>query len=433
MLEFLFTKTPLIFFTQSLWRDEAFTYFLTKNSIAKILYLSAKDFTPPLHALLLKFWIWIFGSSEIAMRSLSLIFYVLTAIVFFLFIEKIFKIKNLWKYIYFLLFLLNPMLLYFSFEARTYSLMALISILSFYLLIQKKYKPYVFVSILGLYTHYFMLLILGCQALYIFLVEKKWKPIFKKILLVLLIFIPWILYSLKQNSLINEPFWINPVTKDTLKLIPSILYSGYESGFYYLNEIAKNLNVTIFIYLFIGVFLCYFKKLKNKKIFYLLIIWSFLPVLITLFVSNFKPLFLPRYLILSTPGLMLLLVYLNKNMGKVFKYVLIAILIIQTFNYMSLQSKNRKKAPYKTVITHIKKQANPNDLLYVLSELDYHVAKYYYFEDKVFIYNKDYKNIPNFAGKALIPQNSIKKTLPSYPEKAYILHPDLTYDIKTVF
>ena len=92
MINFLFTKTPLFFFTQSLWRDEAFSYFLAKQSFLNILYLSSKDFTPPLYEFLLKTWIYFFGSSEIALRSLSLIAYLILAYFFYLFLNNIFKI-----------------------------------------------------------------------------------------------------------------------------------------------------------------------------------------------------------------------------------------------------------------------------------------------------------------------------------------------------
>ncbi len=433
MLDFLFTKTPLFYFIQSIWRDEAFTYLLTKESISTIFYFSSKDFTPPLYTLLLKFWIWIFGSSEIAMRSLSLLFYIVSAYFFYLFLVKIIKIKTIWKYLYMGLFLLNPMLHYFAFEARTYSLLFLITIMSFYFLLSKKYKAYLISISIGLFTHYFMFLVITVEIIYILISEKKPIKIVKRMAIPFLVFLPWFIFVLKENNLINEPFWINSVSKDHLKLIPGILYSGYETGFYYLNDVARNLNLTIFSYLFSGIFLFYRGKIKNKKIFYLLLLWALLPALVTLAVSNIKPVFLSRYLIISTTGLLLLLVFINEHLSKFVKYILFSILLLQTFNYTSIQVENRNKAPYKKVIYEIKNQSNKNDLLYVENALDYHVAKYYFDDKRVFIFNKNYEDIPNYVGKVLIPKNSIKKTIPLYPVKAFILYPNLSYDVKTAF
>ena len=433
MLDFLFTKTPMSYFVQSIWRDEAFTYLLTKESISNIFYLSAKDFTPPLYTLLLKFWIWIFGSSEIAMRSLSLLFYLISAYFFYLFLVKILKIKTIWKYFYMVLFLLNPMLHYFAFEARTYSLLFLITTMSFYFLLSKKYKAYLITLSIGLFTHYFMFLVLTCQILYLLFLGGKNIKILKKMIIPFLVFLPWLVFVLEENNLVNEPFWINSVSKDHLKLIPAILYSGYETGFYYLNNISANLNLTIFTYLFVGFVLFYRGKIKNKKIFYLLLLWALLPALITLAVSNIKPVFLSRYLIISTTGLLFLLIFINEHLSKFVKYILFSILLIQTFNYAVIQVENRNKSPYRKVISEIKNQSSQNDLLYVENELDYHIAKYYFDDKRVFIFDKKYEEIPNYVGKVLIPINSIKKTIPLYPVKAFILYHNLSYDVKTAF
>ncbi|OGK31566.1 hypothetical protein A3F29_01255 [Candidatus Roizmanbacteria bacterium RIFCSPHIGHO2_12_FULL_33_9] len=433
MLEFLFTKTPLGFLTQSLWRDEAFSYLMAKESISNIFVLSANDFTPPIHSLMLKFWIWIFGSSEIALRSMSLVFYFISAYFFYLILSKVLKIKGLWKHAYMLLFFLNPMLHYFAFEARAYSLLVLLTLMSFYFLLKKGMKSYIAVSVVGLYTHYFMALIILIQALYVFLIDKRRKKIFKYISVMVLFFLPWVAFVIKQNNIANEPFWINDISKESLKLIPSILYSGYESGFYYLNDVVSNLNLTIYLYIFSGLVLYFQGVIKNRKIFLLLLIWGFLPAFLTLFLSNYKPVFLARYLIISTPALILLLILINEKLNKIFKYVLFFILLIQTFNFSALQADYRQKLDYKKTISEIRLQSNQKDFLYVTSELDYHVAKYYFEEDRVYIYGKDYNDIPNFVGKVLIPKNSIKQIIPLYPSKAFILYPDLTYDIKTVF
>src|SRR3989344_2939011 len=78
MMDFLFNRTPLYFMTQSLWRDEAFSYLLAQKSIIDIIRLTAQDFNPPFYYIMLHFWISIFGKSEIALRSLSFVFFALT-------------------------------------------------------------------------------------------------------------------------------------------------------------------------------------------------------------------------------------------------------------------------------------------------------------------------------------------------------------------
>jgi hypothetical protein len=65
----------------------------------------------------------------------------------------------------------------------------------------------------------------------------------------------------------------------------------------------------------------------------------------------------------------------------------------------------------------------PGDKLYVTSELDFFTAQYYLDEKRVFIWNKTYKEIPQYVGKALIPKNKVATRLPFYPNKAFILDP----------
>src|SRR5438477_8042563 len=128
MLNFLFTHTPLFYLTQSVWRDEAFSVLLAKQDFFSILTLSAKDFSPPLYILLLKIWISLFGTSEIAIRSLSFIIFLVGIYYFFLFLYDVFKIQTNFAYIYVLLVLTNPFLNYYAFEARGYSLLATLSL-----------------------------------------------------------------------------------------------------------------------------------------------------------------------------------------------------------------------------------------------------------------------------------------------------------------
>ncbi|MDO9028292.1 MAG: glycosyltransferase family 39 protein, partial [Candidatus Roizmanbacteria bacterium] len=159
MLNFLFTKTPLFFLTQSFWRDEAFSYFMAKKNIFQIIILTAKDFNPPLYYLILHFWMKIFGGSEIALRSLSIIFFWATVYVAFLFLNDIFKIKLKKSFFYLIFFILNPLLLYFAFEARMYSMLAFFASLSYYAFYKKNYRLYLLSTIAGLFTHYFMIIV----------------------------------------------------------------------------------------------------------------------------------------------------------------------------------------------------------------------------------------------------------------------------------
>ena len=68
--------------------DESFSLFISLQSLPDIVTLLCKGDNPPLWEILLHFWIRIFGVSEIAIRSLSLVFSALTIIPIYLLGER---------------------------------------------------------------------------------------------------------------------------------------------------------------------------------------------------------------------------------------------------------------------------------------------------------------------------------------------------------
>ncbi len=423
MINWLFTKTPLVFLIQSFWRDEAFSYFLAKKNLFEIIFLSLKDFSPPLYYLILHFWMKIFGSSEIALRLMSLIFFWLTTYVFFIFLTDILKLKVSKAFFYLIFFIINPLQLYYGFEARSYSMFSFFSLTSFYFLFKNNKKMYLLSTILGLYTHYFMIFVLAIQ----YFVFKS-----KNQIIAFLSFLPWLIFTLINKNFFNESFWIKKTQlKDMINFVGN-LYTGYEYDFKFFDKNIFKLS----LFLLIIIFTIIFFKLKNKKeklFLKTLIIWSVIaPFLITI-ISFIKPVFLPRYLIFANTGLLILLIYILEKYPKIIKFITIIILLIITIKYNQLQIKERKKINLKKSILEIKSLMKKNDYLYVTDELDFFTAQYYLDENRVYIWGKTYEEIPNYVGKVLIDKNKVKNLLPFYPQKAFILTPWGEYSIQAIY
>jgi len=130
----------LIAINQSLWLDEAITAKVMKtfDFLAIIQKFSPFDFHPPLYYLLIKFWTNIFGYSEISLRFPSIIFSLLTGFVVYkigdLLVDKKF---GFWATVF---FLFNPLIVYYSQEARMYMMTTFFVILSFYFFIKTQKK-----------------------------------------------------------------------------------------------------------------------------------------------------------------------------------------------------------------------------------------------------------------------------------------------------
>lgn len=440
MLNFLFTKTPLFFLTQPFWRDEAFSYFMAKKSIIEIIFLTAKDFNPPLYYFILHFWMKVFGGSEIVLRSLSMIFFWGTIYAAFLFLNDVFKMKEKRALFYLLLFIINPFLLYYAFEARMYSMIAFFATLSFYYFFKKNYKLYTLVTILGLFTHYFMIFVVAGQWLFLWINKKDFQ--FKKSSLYLsgLIFSPWLLFSLWQRNLFSS-FWI---TRPQLKYIlglPVIIYTGIESYAnidpIILKKIQSNLfylTLVLLLVLITGIYF-YVKKLdkKDRLVFQMLVLWAIgIPIFVGV-ISLIKPIFLARYLIFASVGLILLIIFILEKINDLVRAILLAILFVLTINYNQIQLSYGKKTDSEKTLREIKAIMNKGDSVYVTDELDYFTAEYYVNDNQVFIYGKNYQDIPAYVGKVLIPKEKIASVLPFYPQKAFILNSDGQYTIQAMY
>src|SRR3989338_6836575 len=133
MLNLLLTHSPLLYFVQSLWRDEAFSILASQQSLSFI--ITKLGFEPPLYYTMLHFWIKIFGTSEVASRGLSFFF-------------------------------LNPMLLYYAFEVRTYGWYMFFATATLIAYSAKKWKWFILSAVLGFYTHVYILPFIGILGLH---------------------------------------------------------------------------------------------------------------------------------------------------------------------------------------------------------------------------------------------------------------------------
>jgi uncharacterized membrane protein len=433
MINFLFTNTPLAYLIQSLWRDEAFSYLLAKKNLLQILYLTAKDFNPPLYYLLLHFWMKVFGGSEIALRSLSLIFFWATVYIGFLFMTDIFKYSQKKAFFYLAFFLINPLLNYYAFEARMYSLFSFFAILSFYSLLTNQKKIYFWSTLLGLFTHYFMIGVFAAQLI-IYLIFKKSKINnqkvfdFKILISPFILSLTWLLLVLifKQST---SSFWIKSLTLNNFLLIPASLFTGYEFGFRFFDKKIIYFSWLIFIVIFFGMIIK--KQKREKDLSYILIFWSsFIPILSAI-CSLFFPIFLPRYLIFAAIGLVLLIIFIIDKLPPLIKFVAIVLIFYLCFNYNNEQIRYRKKEDWRKIITEIKSLAKKEDILYVTDVLYYHPVIYYFDEKRVFIYQKNYDGIPDYVGKVLIPREKIINYLPIFPKKAFIINSPYDYQIQS--
>jgi len=430
MLDFIVTNTPLAFFTQSLWRDEAFSYLLAQRDVWQILVNTAQDFSPPLYYLLLHFWMLIFGASEIVMRSASLIFFYATIYVVDHILIDALKIKAKWRYVYLLLFALNPFLIYYASEARMYAMSVFFVTSSWYGYLSGKRKIHIISSVLSLYTHYFTALAIVSQFLFHFIQKKDRRDVWSFVWISVL-FLPWVVFTLIFHGSTDGSFWITAPLLKTVWLTPGIILTGFENTLLLYSAPLYGLTLITYAAIIMS-FINIFNKNERKETSIYLLLWALLPASVALITSVVKPIFLPRYFIFSATGISLLLIYSLDQLKPIIRvgiYVLVVAFLLQ-YNY--IQAGHRKKSDFRSVIREVRRSMGPNDSIYVESELDFHTAQYYFDPGRVFIYRKNFEEIPQFVGKVLIPNTQVVSTLPFYPKKAFVIRNDLTYDVQSM-
>jgi mannosyltransferase len=154
---------------QSIWYDEGVSVYFANQSLKDLIAGVSADNHPPLHFLALHFWLKLAGQSEFSVRFLSLISGVLSVPLLFKLGRELFN-QRVGSLAAFLLSI-SPFHIWFSQEARMYTLatlLGLISVYTFVLLLRRGtssarrylWPSYVVTSALGLYTHFYFAFII---------------------------------------------------------------------------------------------------------------------------------------------------------------------------------------------------------------------------------------------------------------------------------
>ena len=323
----------LIAINQSLWIDEATSALVTRMSLVDLFgkFLPG-DFHPPFYYLLLKFWSNLFGSSEVALRSLSILFGLAT----------IYLVYKLGGRIAALLMATSGLHIYYSQEARMYAMSAFLVSLAIYLFTKILHGKgrvgdwlgfSITLGLLGL-TDYLPILILPVFWIYGILSKQKvswWKKFVVSHNILIILGVLWLPIFVKQinsgfNVVATSPAWVlvlGPFSVKEILLIPVKFMVG-RVGFD--NKILYGMVVSAVGLLYGFSFVKSFKSFVKLKLIYL---WLFVPIILALIISikipvlnYFRFLFvLPAFYLVAAYGI----ANLSKNWRKVFVVLLIGV------------------------------------------------------------------------------------------------------------
>jgi mannosyltransferase len=380
---------------QSLWRDEVDAIAFATRALPRLLstFTRPKE-NGPLYFLLLRPWIILTGDSEFSVRFFSLAFGVLA-------IPLAYALGRRWlsplgSMLGALLMAFSPYLIWYSQEAKMYTLITFLAMLSLYLYGEALargrwpyWAAYVVATSFCLYTHILAALIIPLEII-LFIVwwprHRAWlKPWLAAIGCVILPYIPlalWEIPLLLSSYETGHPFY--PLDK-----ILTILFFAFSHGVSGVASLWLRVLTSIpFIFLFLaGVFLE--DKKSNLAIGsdvrrgegVTLLLYLFLPVIGVYLISLGMPIFADRYLIYVAPAFYFILarglaaVKLRSN--AVFALCLALVLLLDVQSIWA-QSHTRLKADFRSAAQYFALHREPDDLVIFLMPYVRYNFEYYY-------------------------------------------------------
>ncbi len=377
---------------QSLWLDEAITVLaLKENSLSELITKFAiVDFHPSGYYLLLGLWTQIFGFSEISIRIPSVFFGLVTIYIVYRIALEMFSKKIA---LFAALFLaVNPLHIYYSQEARMYSLATMVVVLN-YLFFVKFYKKdtmlstiaYLLSLLLVYMVDYVSYLIIFSQLITLILLRPRLA--FKYIAVLaasFIIWLGWLPIFLRQLSegrsgITSIPNWrdvlggvgLKPVILTYVKFIGGRI--DFQSNLMYGLVLLPGGLLTTYLL---------FKSVvtKNKNLITLLT-WIFIPLLIGQIISFFIPIYSYFRFLFILPALVLLIAVGVANNKLRIGNILVVILIFISLFYTSLYYLNPKfqREDWRGLLSFLKQQELNNSEIVFLSNGSF--APYLYYQN----------------------------------------------------
>jgi uncharacterized membrane protein len=419
---------------KSLWIDEIYSFMFShqKTFLESLTYMLC-DLSPPIYYLFLYFWMQLFGISEFVMRLPSVIFGILSIPAIYFSAQKLFNRQVALTST--ILTALSPTLLYYSQEARGYSLLILLSIITTAIWIEilkrinntsldaKICEKYSTLAFLTIFTHYWSIVFVFFQLIYtfIFALQKKVgiSPLRK---ISIKIFVYSGLFFVLQYSVLKQLTAVFDtsaakvtINNSLLEVAKFLLYDNY----YFLAVIA-----IFFIINFAKVKNFIISELQEKKLASPLIYFSFIiicPIIVYFIMDKFTSYIHPRYLMFAIPAIYLLIGYICTNLYEKHHNILIfAVTSVFLGIYLFVPQKidnreftyyNRPKQEWKEATKYVINNADKNTLI-ILDRVNDPFYDYYF--DK---FNKNIKNYNFIVDRSFFDWQTTTKKIANYKKK----------------
>jgi mannosyltransferase len=239
--------------TQSFWTDEAVTIDLLHRPLGDLLpAVRDSESTPPLYYLVAWFWAKVFGTGEVAVRALSALAGTATVVVVAAIGSRLAGRRG--AIIAAALAATNPLLVWYSQEARAYALLVLLvaaSLLAWLLVFEepapRRLVTWGVLSALALATHYFAIFTVAAEAagLVVLLGRRRLPPLLAAFAIPGMMALVLLPLALDQQSADRAAFIRSTSLPSRIAQVPKQLLVGYDAPAERLLSVAAGLLVAL--------------------------------------------------------------------------------------------------------------------------------------------------------------------------------------------
>jgi mannosyltransferase len=354
--------------SQSLWFDEIFTVLITRLSLMESLVILIGDGVHPPLFYFLQRPISLLGESHLLVRLPAFIYGVFSVVLFYIITDKWIGRKCAVLAAIFLA--LSPFHVWYSQDARMYTLLTLLALASMAGYVTFLNRPsflgnfiFVFLSCLAYLTHYFALFLPLIQFAHITINFSRFYPRLRVwTALQILASVPLIIWVYLLAVRPYKYFSIGWIPSPSLR---DFLYTltNYTVGFF---EPLTIFHWLIIIMCLTLVAMGIINKRLDRSFHTLLILWAFLPPVLIFILSYIRPTYVDRFLILSLPPfLMLMVIGLNSIRNRWANILVVFLMLVFSWRTLDLLifSGNLHKENWRQVAEYLAENVKENEVI----------------------------------------------------------------------
>lgn len=347
--------------SESLWLDEAIIWHRVKDGPLNFLFDWDADTQGPIYPLLIWGWSKLFGFGEIAMRVPSVIFGVLSIHAIYLLGRRLFNnTAAMWAAVF---AAINPFLLYYSQEARPYTVWLWASLMAIWYLVRfmerhsrVNERGWIILTLIALYTHPYGPFLLAGMVMIVTVQQPRsdWKRFYKPAIIIGAAYLPEALVFLNEFIGKVENKWSVAawITR------PDLGTPWRYMQFYF----SWKLLAGLVSFLLVGGLIMYRKRIRDHRtglVVCAAIIVGFF--VIPWLVSQVGPILWMRYTITVVAALLLLLGWVLSQAKKPLQFVAVGLVFLASVTPLYHYYTETDKDPWRQAVAWLAPQVVPED------------------------------------------------------------------------